>query len=312
MKKKFFVAFFVLVSVSASSGAWAADPVTAKARAIPAKMTVGDEIHLYIEVERPKTYSILPLPPKVMVAPFEVKKIESLPPSGKNRIRERFVLTLTVFEVGKLEIRPIIVRYKNPSGRIADVETPPVTVEVVSVRKNPKKNAAEEDIRPIKGPVSFGKGLARNAALGSTAALLALVLAVKLFLRLRGKFDDESLKPAHERVFLELKRLKAKNLLEAKKFKEYYSELSGILRYYLQRRLSVPTLELTTYELTGRLKEAGIDQEVVAEIKRFLEMTDLVKFAKFEPPSSTAVEIEAALTRIVETTKPVPEEKVRK
>ena len=160
-------------------------------------------------------FSVIPSSGKLNLSPFEIKKIEALPfVGGKNRVRETTILTLTVFELGDLTVPAFPVYFKNGSGSENQVLTEPVRVKVVSVGKKPTD---KDDIRPIKGPVSFGIWAFWSLALGVLVALLAVFLAVKIIMRRRKKtiMDLESLKPPHERVFLELGRLKQKGFLEA-------------------------------------------------------------------------------------------------
>ena len=122
----------------------------------------------------------------------------------------------------------------------------------------------------------------------------------------------ESLLPAHERAFLELKKLREKKFLEVAKIKEYYSELSDILRRYLDRRFGFQTLELTTFEILNLLKEKNFERNVLEKAKLLFENSDLVKFAKYSPFGSLAAQLEVELIQVVETTKPVEEVKKEK
>ena len=292
----------IIFALSFYQPVFAEAPVRVTARVLPSKATVGDEIKLFIQAERPRKFSVS-IPEKVVVAPFELKRVEASPfVSGQNRVRETFILVLTIFELGDFKIPPVPVSYKDESGRGGQVQTEPVAVKVVSVGKKPTD---KDDIRPIKGPVALGLRWLRTLAGGVLAALLSILLAVKIILRKRKEaLDLESLKPPHERAMLELGRLQGKGWLEAGRTKEFYSELADILRRYLERRFTIESLELTTFELVRILKEKEFDAGVVGKIKDLLENSDLVKFAKFSPPKSLADDLVRELTDIVEMTTP--------
>jgi hypothetical protein len=65
--------------------------------------------------------------------------------------------------------------------------------------------------------------------------------------------------------------------------KEYHIEVSEILRTYVERRFSVPALEMTTREVAEGLQAARVDADIKERLQRFLDRCDLVKFAKVRP-----------------------------
>jgi hypothetical protein len=308
MKRGFFLTSFVEMTLTAvfflSQSVFAQTPVTVTARAVPSKATIGDEIRLLVQVERPRAYSVAVPAGEQRLDPFEVKRVEATPfVDGKNRVRETFVVVLTVFELGELEIPPVMVKYKDGSGREGYLLGPPAAVKVVSVGK---KAADKDDIRPIKGPVSLSMAALRVWALSLLAFFLSVVLAVKVYWRIRNRreIDLESRKPPHERAALELGRLWKRNYLENGKAKEFYSELADILRRYLERQFTIEALEQTSFEIVRSLKEKEFAGEAVSRASELLEQSDLVKFAAFVPSRRRADELAARLSEFVDLTKP--------
>ena len=302
---KLALSVLLFVLFAAQNAFAAVSSVQATARVIPEKARLGDEIRLFVQVDRPKKYVLFPPSEKIDLAPFEVKKVELSPyVSGKNRVCETFILTLTVFQLGDLTVPPVRIQFQDHKGVRGEVKTEPVTVKIVSVGKKP---ADKDDIRSIKGPVASGFAGARNWLLGSVAAILAVWLVVIVVRRLRKKFiDPESLKPPHERARLELERLKKQGFIEQHKTKEFYSGLSDILRRYLERQFGTETLERTTAEVVSALKEKTLDPEALEDIRKVLENSDLVKFAKYDPERSVTDELEKRLLNAVDRTRPVP------
>jgi hypothetical protein len=282
----------------------ASSSVEVEVRAIPDQAKIGDEIRLYVQAQRPRKYSVLAPSRQTALEPFEIKKIERLPHTGdKNRVCDTFVITLTVFTLGDLEIPSFPVRYQDGSGHANRVMTEAVRVKIFSVGK---KAGEKDKMRPIKGPVSVGLLGVWSGMAAGIIAVLSIFLAIKVFLRLRRIFvDPESLKPPHERVLLELGRLKKKRLVEQDKVKEHYSELSDILRRYLERQFGILALEQTTVEVLKVVKEKNFEPSVVAKIQDVLEKTDLVKFARFIPARNLADDWVKAVTEIVAVTRPV-------
>ena len=80
-----------------------------------------------------------------------------------------------------------------------------------------------------------------------------------------------------------LESLKVKKLWQAGKVKDYYTELTDIVRIYIEERFSVQAVEMTTEEILEGLKDSYIDQESINKLARTLVLADLVKFAKEKP-----------------------------
>ncbi len=276
-----------------------------KASAAPTQITLGAEFKLAIEAECPEGFSATPISRDIPIAPFEIKNIERSTRTRNENTVERSVLTLTVFEMGDLLVPAVMVEFRDTAGRVYQRYTDPVPIKVVGVKKRPQD---KDDVRAIKPPVSYGMLFVWTAAVALVVFLLLLGLAVKVILRKRKHWiDPESLKPAHERAALEWGRLQAKPLLGEGKVKEFYTELSLILKRYLDRRFDAQTFELTTQEVLILAKQLELSSEVVQKIRHVLENSDLVKFAKQIPDRSLADSLAREILEIAEKTKPEPE-----
>lgn len=87
----------------------------------------------------------------------------------------------------------------------------------------------------------------------------------------------------YQRAMRLLSELQAKNYPETGKTKEFYSELSDIIRMYIEKRFSLPAMEQTTGELLQAAKRTPILKRNRTELKQILRTADLVKFAKEKP-----------------------------
>jgi len=93
----------------------------------------------------------------------------------------------------------------------------------------------------------------------------------------------EQLLPAHVVAIMELDRLKSEKIWKIGKNKEYYTNLSDILRKYIQRRFMINALEMTTDEILVLFKRDKSTQSVYQNLRQILQLADLVKFAKIQP-----------------------------
>jgi len=79
-----------------------------------------------------------------------------------------------------------------------------------------------------------------------------------------------------------LDKLEKKKLWQEGKIKEYYSEISEILRTYIDSRFNIIALELTTEEIMNKISK-NISSESTKELRTLLLRSDLAKFAKSKP-----------------------------
>jgi len=79
-----------------------------------------------------------------------------------------------------------------------------------------------------------------------------------------------------------LDKLEKKKLWQGGKIKEYYSEISEILRTYIDSRFNIIALELTTEEIINKISK-NISSESTKELRTLLLRSDLAKFAKSKP-----------------------------
>tara|TARA_R110000796_G_scaffold183498_1_gene299900 strand:+ start:31781 stop:33439 length:1659 start_codon:yes stop_codon:yes gene_type:complete len=121
--------------------------------------------------------------------------------------------------------------------------------------------------------------------------------------------EKVALLPPYDRAMLELKKLENSKYLIQDEYKQYYSELTGIVRSYLEEDVHISALESTTDQLIEKLellKDAGnlkLDNETLFQFKRILQTSDLVKFAKSRPETSVAEEDRKSIEHIVTKTK---------
>jgi len=91
----------------------------------------------------------------------------------------------------------------------------------------------------------------------------------------------------------QLKVLDEKNLIGQQKIKEYYTELTDIVRNYIEQDVKISAMEITSDELirilkkTNKYKKLGISRDQINHLELFLHNADLVKFAKAKPELET-------------------------
>ena len=104
----------------------------------------------------------------------------------------------------------------------------------------------------------------------------------------------ERMRSAEEIAREAVERLLARKLVEQGHFKQFYLELSEIVKRFLGSNLGVHSLERTTEEFTRDLRGVSVPSAQYRMIREFLEDCDLVKFAKYRPG---AAEVEQIIAR---------------
>ncbi len=111
--------------------------------------------------------------------------------------------------------------------------------------------------------------------------------------------------PAHIIALEKLKILQERGLLKKGDYKEYSVEISSILRNYLENRYKFIAAELTTYDLKIEVEKYVEEREILEYLSKFLDLTDLVKFAKFIPLDGELKQLFESGKEFIEKTKEV-------
>jgi hypothetical protein len=138
--------------------------------------------------------------------------------------------------------------------------------------RDPVTGGMEIDPRKDMPPLSWKLVGFVAAALVAAAAVFFLVyLAVKYLVR---RVREHRMSPI-ERAWVELDRLIKKGLPGRGRYKDFYVELTMVVRRYVQRKYGIKAPNMTTEEFLREAKPSD-------ELRRFLESADLVKFAGVE------------------------------
>ena len=114
--------------------------------------------------------------------------------------------------------------------------------------------------------------------------VLAAILAIAYLVvrKIRTMVRIHRMSPI-ERAMYELELLLKKGLPGRGFYKDFYVELTMVVRRYIERRHAVRAPNLTTDEFLRAAREnPAFTREAIAELKNFLESADMVKFAGVE------------------------------
>jgi len=142
-------------------------------------------------------------------------------------------------------------------------------------------------IRDIRGPVWIYPSLQTVLAWVAILVLLATVgwALYRLSRRIHRAIQLRRMSP-RERALEELSDLMNRNLLSKNQVKEFFMELTLIVRRYIERAHHIRAPEQTTEEfLMAASCNPQFRPEVLGKLRAFLQNADLVKFAEYRPES---------------------------
>ncbi|SDS32735.1 hypothetical protein [Winogradskyella sediminis] len=254
------------------------------------KIRVGEQINYKINVEA-DSLDLVVFPEGQTFMPLE--NVEALKIDTTKR-QATFILSriykLTQFDSGA---------YTIPRQKVIIGEKPFFTdslkVEVNTIVVDTTKQKLY-DIKPIIEVEESGSDWWKWLLIAVLAIALVAFLLYWFIWRTKPLSEEEeiALLPPYDRAKLALKKLDESQLLMRAEVKEYYSELTFIIRKYLDEKVYDRALESTTSELIERLnllKEGNqipLSKETILHIESILRRADLVKFAKSAPDTALA------------------------
>ncbi|MBN2867692.1 MAG: hypothetical protein JXK08_03375 [Flavobacteriaceae bacterium] len=246
---------------------------------------IGEQITYKIEVETDTVNTVI-FPEGQTFMPLEM--IESYQPDttkydAKYKLIKKY--GLTQFDSGKYVIpkQKIIIAGKTFATDSMLVEVNDIVVDTTKQKLY--------DIKPmmdVKKP-SSNWWLWLLLIIG-IAAIIAFLVYWFIW-RKKPLTEEEKIAqlPPYDRAKLALKQLDETRYLERAEIKEYYSELTFIIRKYLDEKVYDKALESTTDQLIDRLNllqegnQIELSKDDIKNIEAILKRADLVKFAKSAP-----------------------------
>ena len=169
---------------------------------------------------------------------------------------------------------PKMLSYQSDDGKFSFVAGPVAFAPPAA--REPVTGGIETDPRKDLPPLSWKLvGFVALGLLVVGVALAGLFVLVRFAVR---KVKEHRMSPI-ERAWVELDRLLKKGLPGRGRYKDFYVELTMVVRRYVQRKYGVKAPQLTTEEFLRDRRIVELSSSRIAELKKFLESADLVKFA---------------------------------
>jgi hypothetical protein len=237
---------------------------------------------------------------------ISAKKVDTF----ANRLERKYLLTC--FDSGSYFIpkQEIFIQNKAYYTDSLLVHVATVTVDTLKQKPFPPKPIFEE-------PLVFDDYRPYFIWLWVLLAVLlvggAIYFLLKKYYQEEGALEIKKVPPYQEAI-QKFASLEEKQLWQNNKTKEYYIELTEIVRVYLAREIKIPSLEATSDELIQKIttqnqtKEIGISKEVIDSLHLFLKHADFVKFAQLRPLVEEIKQNSTEAKNIIESLQPIMEQ----
>ncbi len=273
-----------------SGGCLYAQNVEVEARIDSTSLLIGDQTNLSLKINQPDSINIL-FPEFADTITRSIEIINRTPPDtlhlGNRRLKITRKYKITCFDSGYHHIPPFIFHY-NIDSITANLATQPIFLHVSRVDIAPSDSSKVIfDIKlPDKMPITLSEILPWIIG----AVLIGLLVFIVVYYIKKRKKQEPLFKikkpeePPHVIAQRELDKLKEKKLWQKGKIKQYHSELTCIIRKYIERRYQTPAMEQTSNEIIEALIRSGFNNNTQFEqLKMLLFSADMVKFAKAKP-----------------------------
>ena len=275
-------------------------PLEARVAVDKAVATTGDVITYSVEIETAPGLEAEMPEPGADIAGFRIIDLGRDPERsrGERTISRRWY-RLRADLVGSYILPPIEVTATSEDGTMQSIETSEIFVEVQSVL--PADGAAQDirDVKPLRDPPPSPIWPWVLMA----AAVLVLVGLWLWWRRRRRRAEIERRVPPHELAYQELDRLRRTDFEDLAQLREYYFQISEVLRRYVEGRWGLNATDLTTEEILPRLVDLqGLDADQEQGFEQFLHATDRVKYAAQVPQEREIEETYELALGFVEST----------
>ena len=186
------------------------------------------------------------------------------------------------FDTGWIRIPPLLLEIKN-GAQVDTVYTNDVPIKVLPVLPDSAGLEGLKDIYVQPFDVGYYKKYIPHVV------IIALLLGGLIFWLRKRKAKQVEAPPApppqlpEEWATNALTILADRKLWQKGEVKDHYTELTGILREYLERRFGIHAMEQTSDQILRQLKKRNLSTVLLTDTEQLLSIADLIKFAKADP-----------------------------
>ncbi|MDL2228478.1 hypothetical protein LJC25_04650 [Bacteroidales bacterium OttesenSCG-928-K03] len=248
---------------------------------------IGEHSNLRLSLSSSKPFELLEWPQMYDTIISEIEIIERTNVDTiitKTQYQYTQNLKLTSFDSGYYVIPPLAFKIKTENGIEEYLETIAQLFEVHTIEIDSTSN-----IKPISSVVNIPVTIGEVARKASFALAITVVVGLIIFLiyyfkkhkKIPNIIRPKPVVPANRKAIDSLYTLENKKLWQAGQVKEYYSEITDILREYIAGTYEIPAVEMITDDIFDLMKKSDKYQTDYYNLAlSIFTLSDMVKFAK--------------------------------
>lgn len=300
--------FFILLVLCSFPSKTSAQKAKISASIDTTRMLIGDQINIVYELEHQKGLDFgFPIFKDTLLKNLEVLRVSSIDSQSleNNLIKLTQRVLVTSFDTGFYIIpSQYFVNLANQDS----LKSEAFPLEVLTLELDTSKGITDIKL-PYDIPLTFMEILPYIIV---GLLLIGIIILLLYFLKKRKEKPaplprPKPAEPPHLWALRELDELAKLKLWQKGKTKLFHSRLSEIIRSYVEFRFDIRAMEQTSSEIIDALKIAKVvDYELLENLHQSMELSDLVKFAKWNPiPEENEKTMEMAYEFIYKTKKTI-------
>ena len=307
MKLRIFILLFSMVQIAL------AQQFTVSSQLDSASIQIGEQARLRLSVAQPTNLQVsIPILSDTITKGIEIVemvKADTISLSD-SRIQVNYDYLITSFDSGFYFIPAYTYAAAGDTS-----QTAPLGLSVTTVTVNPETDDIKT-IKPIMSAPFYWSELFTWVGYVLLAFLVVgiiVLVLLKYVLKKKVPFIDQTPQPVippHIVALEKLEEIKVQKIWQCGDIKVFYTQVTDVLRVYLEGRFGINAMELTSDEIMALVKKEPGLNEVRAALKDLLTLADLVKFAKMVPIENQNERSLLIAFDVVDKTKPVEEPEV--
>lgn len=248
---------------------------------------IGETVELTLKTQTAPDASIV-FPKDIAFQPFELLE-QTATDTIKNDGQWEWVkkYTLIQFDSGTHHLKPLPIFINKK-----EYATPEYKIYVSDVEVDTTKQPMYDIKATIESTTEESRSFGYWIALALAAILAAISYFIVKYIQGKNLTEEDHYRTPLERLTKKLKNVDAKKQIVNGDIKGYYSEITFLLRDYIEEVLEIPAKESTSTELIQMINQMikkgalKLNKDIVKQLNNLLQTADLVKFAKVEPSFS--------------------------